>query len=753
MSAHHEDPNLVTPDSFGGSDYNDGLQGRVATTYEDFLCNSKPGETWIVSAPCPEHRHNPLIDLPFTREVGDIHPCRTGCVYERRAFAPPATDIVHASTAPWVARCGADYPNLRTTNVTENVTCEACPGSAADLRERWNDAQARMRDVAARVRPILGDVLLNDLAGATREMIAVAEQLVARRDADAKVISGQRAALEEYGRHMRDCGIWAGRWNVIDPQKKCTCGLAAAVAKTVAGEAMNTKKKTAKARRLTGVVLLCLAPTLLAQLHPMPGSAAEPPVICAGCTGNNVSGQPNAGLPTWPYSAPIKRHVGRYVDSTSTASFQAPFGFRTARARDIRTVPDQRGAAPPRIYIVIGSAIAAYPLDKFFTEKLPRGMTTVRNAKSGIAIGGFGRNPPEDILMWDGQIYPDNTSSGWFVPGQDKQDNIGTGGPVDVDDRGYVYAAYTYTGWGIVKDDGRTNGTHFPSVVQMLSDGGKGIAKTDTSGVGPDSIVAMKVGAKYYAVTASLGNREAVWDVTDPASPQLVRTRRAVTAGIRKWDRDDVRKRVAIVTGGRRLRVYDYAEYVGSATPIPVYENSAGFVDVSFDESGTLWAAESRDRIWRATPSTIGYATTSFTPHAGTFDHLIMHAAAGYVLVGGKARVAGGVAFDARLLKIEPNGLRNVDLNGFFMNYYHRAPAGFAQPAGYTSLEVQADLQIVPSGGKTYLLYSDGGLGDVFEIEASGAPVAPPPPPSPPPQPTPTPTPTTCTCTCPCVPR
>lgn len=497
------------------------------------------------------------------------------------------------------------------------------------------------------------------------------------------------------------------------------------------------------------VILLCLAPSLLAQLHPMPGSVNEPPVICTGCVGNNASGQPNAGLKTFPYGPPIKRHVGRYVDSTSTASFQAPFGFRTARARDIRTVSDQRGSAPPRMYIVIGSAIAAYPLDKLFAQRLPAGMTTVRSAKSGIPIGGVGRNPAEDILMWDGQIYPDNTASGWFVPGQDKQDNIGTGGPVDVDDRGYVYAAYTYTGWGIVKDDGRANGTHFPSVVQLLSGGGSGITKADTSGVDPGAIVAMKVGAKYYAITAST-SREAVWDVTDPASPILVRTRKTVTAGIRKWDRDDNRKRVAIVTGGKRLRVYDYAEYVGSANPIPVYENTAGFVDVSFEEAGTLWAAESKDRIWRAAPSSHGYATTSFTPHAGTFDHLILHAAAGYVFVGGKARVPGGVAFDARLLKIEPSGPRNVDLGGFFMNYYHQAPVGYAQPAGYTSLEVQADVQIVKSSGKTYLMYSVGGLGDVFEIEASGG--APPPtnPPTNPPPTTPPPPPATCTCTCPC---
>jgi hypothetical protein len=35
-------------------------------------------------------------------------------------------DVVHASAAPFVSRCGADYPNMQTTIVKENVTCDHC---------------------------------------------------------------------------------------------------------------------------------------------------------------------------------------------------------------------------------------------------------------------------------------------------------------------------------------------------------------------------------------------------------------------------------------------------------------------------------------------------------------------------------------------------------------------------------------------------------------------------------------------------
>ena len=472
---------------------------------------------------------------------------------------------------------------------------------------------------------------------------------------------------------------------------------------------------------LTLAATLLAAPSLQAQLHPMPGPKNGPPVLCAGCKGNNLNNEKNAGLPTYPYSGPIRRFVGRYVDSTSTASFQGALGFRTARARYIRTVPQQRDTAPPRVYILIGSGILGYSLDKFFTQSLPAGMGTVKDIKTGRRIGGVGRQPPEDVLVGEGLFYPEATSSQWFCPLQDKQDTIGGGAPFDFDDRGNIYGAYTFMGWGIVKDDGRINGSHFPAVVQMISDPGASgpITKKDTSAVSPQSVVAIKVGQTYYAVTATETDNEAVWDVTNAAAPKLLLTRKAALLGIRRFDRNDARKHIAVITGKKRLRIYDYAAFVGTRNPVPVYENSGSFVDVSYDESGNLWAAERENRIWKFTPTPLGYTPTTYTPHAGKFDHLAMHVAAGYVFVQGRDHT-GGLAYDARLLKIEPTGLRNVDLDGFFRKYYHNSPLHFAMPNGYTNPEVMGDVQIVQSAGKTYLMYSTIGLGDVFEIDGGG---------------------------------
>jgi hypothetical protein len=472
---------------------------------------------------------------------------------------------------------------------------------------------------------------------------------------------------------------------------------------------------------LTIAAMLLVAPFLQAQLHSMPGSKNEAPVLCTGCKGTNLQGQPNNGLKTYPYASPIKKFVGRYVDSTSTASFQGALGFRTARARYIRTAPQQRGSAPPRVYIVIGNGIVGYALDPFFTQMLPGGMQTVKDFRTGIQIGGVGRKPPEDVLIGNGFFYPEARSAPrWFIPLQDDQDPIGGGAPFDFDDRGHIYGAYSFMGWGIANDDGRTDGFHFPRLVQMISDPGAtgAITKKDTSGVSPESVVAMKVGTTYYAVTATQNNRDAVWDVTNPALPKLLLTRKALSFGIRRFDRNDARKHIAIITGNKRLRVYDYSAFVTGNNPLPVYENTGSFVDVSYDESGALWAAERENRIWKFTPTTLGYTATAYSPYLpGRFDHLAMHVAGGLIFVQGKDRT-GGLAFNGRLLKIEAGGPRDLDLDGFFRKYYHNSPINFASPAGNNSPEVMGDVQIVKSGGKTYLMYSTIGLGDVFELDA-----------------------------------
>lgn len=50
--------------------------------YELFLV-SQPGETWMVTKTCKEHKNPDWTGKPFTRMPGDIHPCTNGCLYEQ----------------------------------------------------------------------------------------------------------------------------------------------------------------------------------------------------------------------------------------------------------------------------------------------------------------------------------------------------------------------------------------------------------------------------------------------------------------------------------------------------------------------------------------------------------------------------------------------------------------------------------------------------------------------------------------------
>lgn len=476
-----------------------------------------------------------------------------------------------------------------------------------------------------------------------------------------------------------------------------------------------------------GLLLLCLAfgGQLFAQTHPLPGSKSEAPVICNGCPGTNASGQANDGLPTYPYANPLKDFVGRYVDSSNTAQFQH-IGFRTARARMIRTAPDRRGTAPPRIYVGIGEAVGAYSLETFFSTRLPAGTVSVGTVKTGSTVGGFGRTPLERILMWDGFLYPEAKDAKWFCPFQDGQTRLFD---FDYDDRGYLYGAEGVFGWGIVKDDGRTDATHFAKTVQMIDGGAAGQEAlypntlNDSGAISkPTIMVALHSGSKYYAITSDQVRNHVVYDVTDPVTPKKIASYGTDQKnGIKKWARYDGDKRLAIIGGDSKLYIYDYAQYVTGGTTVAEY--SGPFADLSFDEAGNLWAAETKNKLWKFSPSGSTYVSATYTPYGTpTFEPVVMHAAAGFIAVAGIDRNGGrtgGAAYDLKLLKMDPAGPQLVDIDRYFQRYYHEAPTNYAEPGAYTT--PQSGVQIVKYNGKTYLMYSTFGLGDVFEIEGGNS--------------------------------
>jgi PKD repeat protein len=467
------------------------------------------------------------------------------------------------------------------------------------------------------------------------------------------------------------------------------------------------------------VLFLASAVSMLAQNHPMPGHKSEAPVLCIGCNPNtNASGQLNDGLPTYPYSGALIAHVGRYVDSNNTQSYQMwENSYRTARARIIRTSFDQRGSAPPRVYVQIGNGIGVYSLDTFFSSRLPGGMVNI-----GSIFRSAGSR--EKILKWDAFVYPEDKNSGWQIEGGDFQDPMSKVMPIDFDDRGNLYVATERFGWAIVQDDGRTAGTHLPKTMQLVNQINPEFTKTmvNPSGVSAEAIVSVKVGTKYYVVTADRISKMAVFDVTTPTTPkQYGASFSSRKYAMRAVARDDETQRVAYIDNNRKLRIVDYAAIITGGEPVAEYtgEDSDFGEVVHIDEQGIVWAVEKTGKVWKLTPAGSGYTKSTYTP-LGSFEPIMIHAAAGYLAVGGVDKTLS--TYDVRLLRVESNGLAPVDVDSFFRKYYHQAPVNYAQPGSYTALAAQSpDVEIIKQGGKIYLMYSGFGLGDVFEIQGGNS--------------------------------
>jgi hypothetical protein len=249
-------------------------------------------------------------------------------------------------------------------------------------------------------------------------------------------------------------------------------------------------------QKITALLFVSLlAPALaFAQNYPEPASAGEPAGLCTGCPGNNAAGEVNDGKPLYAYDVPLVDHVGRIVDSSTTQNVQH-LGMRTLRADAVRI-----RASRDRIYVQLGSTVAAYTLSTFFTSRLAQPLVGVQTIDTGSAYNRFGK-PFERLARPDGHIYMESKHSGWTTSPQDVQTVLHD---FDTDDRGYVYVA-TIFGWGVHFDDGRTDGKHLPFIAQY----------TDEF---PTAVFVLEDGDQYYLVGGRGRDVMRVYDVTTPSA-------------------------------------------------------------------------------------------------------------------------------------------------------------------------------------------------------------------------------------------
>jgi PKD repeat protein len=445
-----------------------------------------------------------------------------------------------------------------------------------------------------------------------------------------------------------------------------------------------------------------------AQNWPMPGKGTAVP--CASCPGAAT------GKLTYPFNDPLVRHVGRYVDSSGVMNVQN-IGMRTVRAREIRAYPSQNTIA-----VALGEGVGLYNLDTFFTSTLGKPLVGVDKAFKMNTLSKFGRyaDPFEKLLPPDAFFYAECGDSGWVLNGEDTQRQLEA---FDMDDRGYFYVATVNSGWGISKDNGQTGASHVDFITQV--------------GAPPfkvDSLLSIRSGSKYYAVvteSARGGSKMIVYDTTSPtnAVPRSVASRTGYDASWAQWDKHDGSQRLAIITPDSRLVIYDYATFVSPGTPNPLvsYTPSTGhqFADISFDEDGRLWVAEKTTTastsvpIWKLSPSGNSYTKETYGVAGGTsIVPAVLNAGGGYLAVIGTGGPGSGS--DLMLMKVEGGVPQPIDLDNFFRNYYSKSPG-----PGYAALDYRtpsyfepSDVQLVKHGNKVYLMYSAGGLADVYELQA-----------------------------------
>ncbi len=247
--------------------------------------------------------------------------------------------------------------------------------------------------------------------------------------------------------------------------------------------------------------------------------------------------------------------------------------MRTLRARGVIMAPDIN-----RIYMMIGSTLASYRLDTFFSSKLGGPLTENRYENAQRLVWGM---PYEKFLQWDGYTYAEGQFSGWQVYFPDGQDRLFG---MDYDSRGYVYAAYSVFGWGVLQQNQDGN-------ISLVSQ------KTvpENVGVEPRNVLAFSNAGRYYLIASSETNA-VLWEVTNPATPVLVRSLSGGTGGLSAWSK--MNGYVAMVDGGAaqsfRPSVTNFVGVSSDGTSFWAAENG-GSVNLQFwkfTNNGGTWSAQ-----------------------------------------------------------------------------------------------------------------------------------------------------------------
>jgi len=472
------------------------------------------------------------------------------------------------------------------------------------------------------------------------------------------------------------------------------------------------------------VVLLIAASSAIAQTYPFPSDSSGTDVPCSACAGRET-------LLTIGYP-PVLKWVGRWADSENAHEYQQ--NFRTARPRLARFVPSRN-----RLYTLLGSGLAAYDTNRFFSRLSARPQEQMAPATAVPTSGGNPRypqfGPAEVFLFWDTFFYAEN-GGGWVTPFGDGLERLFD---FDWDDRGNVYLAYSIFGWGVVKDSGESGGGWMGSVSQTLvvnDPPDPATGKRPNNSLAPDHIMSLKTSDGKYYVAISDKNYSSLmqmWDVQNPAVP--VRQPDIPGRSFYLWAKDSTGLRVGIVEYSGGLSIFTSDAFVRTGVPIVHLEAGGGGTFKTITSDGTNFyaygASGSGPFIDVISPSGSTYEEKRYSC-AGYSVPEGMHYGDGYLALYGdeigptEGHPTNAGTSNIRVYKVGPGSLTEIpfempvpgqgnrQLPFWSMYYGGNAPRGYARPI----FNIFKDVAPVKIGSKVYLVVAAYGLGDVWEIKA-----------------------------------
>ncbi|MGZ8812285.1 MAG: DUF7933 domain-containing protein [Thermoanaerobaculia bacterium] len=370
----------------------------------------------------------------------------------------------------------------------------------------------------------------------------------------------------------------------------------------------------------------------------------------------------NAPPPPTPYPSPVTAYVGRYLDSSRTASWQfmGPRWPRTLRADIVKVAPER-----DMLYMIVGSTFVGQKLSTY----AHRVATTPHATIPGVLRG-------ETYLPFEKWVDAERTP-GWVTPFQDGQDRLLD---FDWDDRGYIYLAYSVFGLGIIDAD-------FQKVAQVVY---------PDIDILPSKVIAFRNGASYYAL-ANGGSAGRIYDVTTPSAPIL---RFPYPTGFRDASRS-TDGRIALVRHSGELHVHTPATILSNAAPLYTAP-LGGYRQVTTDGTNFYALRDGGRDIRIFQPSGETYTDVSIPSFNNLVNQLIDYGA-GYLTVVGNHRGA--------IYRVDGSALTLLDDGQYLFDWLQSLNPD--HPFNFPRM-----LLPVFDGSQTLFVAALSGLGDVFTMSS-----------------------------------